>query len=511
VNRPEGRSAIAAQAKQQAGKVLPPLPNTDKYQKIITRFAPNPDFVLHLGSVRAIILSHDYARMYAGSFIVRYEDTDPRLKKSVLEYYDLIREDLKWLECPWDEEYIQSDRISIYYEYVAKLLAQGSLFVCTCSPEAFRARVTAGQACPCRNKTADENISEWEKMLSGGYQEGEAVVRVKTELAHPNPAVRDWPALRVIDPEKHPHPRIGSKYWVWPLYNFSAAIDDHLMNISHIIRGKEHQTNELRQRYLYRYLGWSYPEAIHYGRLRTVGIKLSKSEMVREVEEGLVDGYSDPRLATLAALRRRGYVPSTLRKLVYELGPRPVDASLSWENINALNRKEIDPISHRYSLILDPVPLEVSHVDGSFEAHLPLHPGQPTLGNRTLKVQAKDGTVRLWLSRNDIELVSKSKVVRLMELFNVEVGTADENSVRARFHSQDYMKARELKSPLIQWLPIDQHLPARVVMPDAKKTAGLVEQAILSEPVRAIVQMVRVGFGRVDSKDPEVLIYFAHR
>ena len=449
--------------------------------------------------------------MYHGSFLVRYEDTDPRLKKSVLEYYDLIREDLKWLECPWDEEYIQSDRISIYYEYVTKLLAQGSLYICTCSPENFRARVTAGQACPCRDKIPNENLSEWEKMVTGGFQEGEAVVRVKTDLTHPNPAVRDWPALRVIDPEKHPHPRVGSKYWVWPLYNFSAAIDDHLMNISHIIRAKEHLTSEVRQGYLYRHLGWSYPEAIHYGRLRTVGIKLSKSEMVREVEEGLVDGYSDPRLATLAALRRRGYVPSTLRKLVYELGPRPVDASLSWENINALNRKEIDPLAHRYSLILDPVPLEVSQVEGSFEAHLPLHPSQPTLGNRTLKVQTKDGTARLWLSRSDIELVSKSKVVRLMELFNVEVESANENMVRARFHSKDYMKARELKSPLIQWLPIDQHLPAQVVMPDAMKTTGLVEQAIVVEPVGAIVQMVRVGFGRIDSKDPDVLIYFAHR
>jgi glutamyl-tRNA synthetase len=213
----------------------------------------------------------------------------------------------------------------------------------------------------------------------------------------------------------------------------------------------------------------------------------------------------------LAALRRRGYVPSTLRKLVYELGPRPVDANLSWENINALNRKEIDPLAHRYSLILDPVPLEVSQVEGSFEAHLPLHPSQPTLGNRTLKVPSKDGTARLWLSRSDIELVSKSKVVRLMELFNIEVESASENMVRARFHSKDYMKARELKSPLIQWLPIDQHLPARVVMPDATKTTGLVEQAIFVEPVGAIFQMVRVGFGRIESKDPEVLIYFAHR
>src|SRR5213593_1047215 len=492
-------------------KSLAPLPNVDKYSQIVTRFAPNPDFVLHIGSLRAAFLSHDYARMYKGKFILRFEDTDPRLKRSVIEYYGQIEKDVKWLGCQWDEEYIMSDRVPIYYEYAEKALGQGFAFVCTCEQDQFKAIIESGRACPHRSKSPAENLDQWHKMLSGGLREGEAVVRVKTETTHPNPAVRDWPAFRIIDPEKYPHPRVGSKYRVWPLYNFSAAVDDHLMGVTHIIRGKEHQTNELRQSYLYQHLGWSYPEAIHYGRLRTVGIKLSKSEMVREVEEGLVEGYADPRLATLAALRRRGYVPSTLRKLVYELGPRPVDASLSWENINALNRKEIDSAAHRYNAILDPVPLEVSNVDGSFEAHLPLHPSQPALGNRTLKVQAKDGTARLLLSRSDIELVSKSKVVRLMELFNVEVESASENMVRARFHSQDYMKARELKSPLIQWLPVDQHMPTRVVMPDASKTTGLVEEAILAEPGGAIVQMVRVGFGRIESKDPEVVIYFAHR
>jgi len=122
-------------------------------------------------------------------------------------------------------------------------------------------------------------------MLSGELKEGEAVVRVKTETTHPNPAVRDWPAFRMIDPEKYPHPRVGSKYRVWPLYNFSAAVDDHLMGVNHIIRGKEHLTNAVKQTFLYKHMGWSYPEAIEYGRLKMIGFKLSKSEMVKELEE----------------------------------------------------------------------------------------------------------------------------------------------------------------------------------------------------------------------------------
>ena len=111
---------------------LPPLKNKDLSGEVVTRFAPNPDFVLHLGSIRAAILSHDYARKYDGRFLLRFEDTDPRLKKSALEYYEAIRDDLKWLECPWDQEWIQSDRLSLYYEHAVKLLDQGSAYVCTC-------------------------------------------------------------------------------------------------------------------------------------------------------------------------------------------------------------------------------------------------------------------------------------------------------------------------------------------------------------------------------------------
>jgi len=125
---------------------LPPLPNAEKYSMIVTRLAPNPDFVLHVGNARAAILSHDYARMYRGKFIVRFEDTDPRLKKAQLQYYDMIREDLKWLGCEWDEEYIQSDRLPTYYEVGQTLLTKGAAYICECQPEKFRELVNTNRA-----------------------------------------------------------------------------------------------------------------------------------------------------------------------------------------------------------------------------------------------------------------------------------------------------------------------------------------------------------------------------
>lgn len=349
-------------------------------------------------------------------------------------------------------------------------------------------------------------------MLNGQFGEGDAVLRVKTDLAHPNPAVRDWPALRIIDPVKYPHPRVGSKYRVWPLFNFAAAIDDHLLGVSHIIRGKEHLTNALRTDFLYEALGWTIQEYVHYGRLKTTDIKLSKSLMVKEIEEGLVKGYSDPRLPTLAALRRRGYVPSALRRIVYELGPRPVDATLSWDNVNATNRKEIDKIAHRYSFVANPIPIQVSGVDRIFEAQLPLHPEKPELGNRNFNVVPKNGEAKLLVSSQDVDLLRKSRVVRLMELFNVEIKTVEENSILASFHSQDYMKAREVKAPLVNWLPDQNNMIGEVVMPDASRTKGQVETNIREEKEGSIIQMVRFGFGRIDSMSDEgVTVYYAHR
>ena len=503
---------LAASPSQSGSKTLPPLPNAEKYSRIVTRFAPNPDFVLHLGSIRAIILSHDYAHMYKGRFLLRFDDTDPRLKKSALEYYDMIREDVRWLECQWDAEYIASDRIPIYYEHAETVLKSGDAYICTCTPEDFRLNINAGRACPDRSKSPDQNLPDWAKMLNGGFGEGDAVLRIKTNVAHPNPAVRDWPALRIIDPVKYPHPRVGSRYRVWPLFNFAAAVDDHLLEVSHIIRGKEHLTNALRTEFLYKALGWNIQDYVHYGRLKTSDIKLSKSSMLKEIEEGLVAGYSDPRLPTLAALRRRGYVPGALRKIVYEMGPRPVDATLSWDNVNATNRKEIDKIAHRYSFVANPVPVQVSGIDRTFEAQLPLHPERPELGNRKFTVVPKNNVARLLIASQDVDLLRKSRVVRLMELFNVEIKSAENNLIVAAFHSQDYMKAREVKAPLVNWLPDENNMIGEVVMPDASRTMGRVETNIRHEKVGSIIQMVRFGFGRIDSiEDQRVTVYYAHR
>ena len=502
---------LISERKEIGGKTLPPLPNANEYTTVVTRFSPNPDCVLHIGSIRALILSHDYARIYNGKFLLRFEDTDPRLKKSVLEFYDLIRNDIIWLGCKWDEEYIQSDRIPIYYEYARKLVEIDGAYVCTCEAAKFKQKTLAKKSCDCRSKSISDHIQRWDRMIEGSYKEGEAIVRVKTELDHPNPAVRDWPALRIIDTTQNPHPRVSSKYHVWPLYNFACGLDDHLLGITHIIRGKEHYTNMVRQKYMYRYFGWEYPEAIHYGRLKIPNATLSKSKIMKDLQEGVIDGLSDPRIATLIALKRRGIDPETFRRIVMEIGPKPVDATLSWENIHAINRKLIDDIANRYFFVIDPILLSVKKVSNDIEPKIPLHPDHSERGYREFKISPIDGTARLFISRNDLELLKKNKIIRLMELFNFEVDKIDDDSIKATFKGISYNDVRKTKAPIIHWLPEDGNIEAEIVMPTAEVLKGVAESNLKTEKKGKVIQLVRFGFGRIDNIKSEILrIYYSH-
>jgi len=490
---------------------LPPLPNAEKYRRVVTRFSPNPDFVLHLGSARAIVLSHEYAKMYGGSFYLRFEDTDPRLKKSELRFYEAIREDLRWLGCPWDAEFIQSDRFPIYYQHAERLLEEGHAYVCTCGREAFREITLRRQACPCRDLPPGEQMARWRRMLEGGYGEGKAVVRVKTDLDHPNPAVREWPALRIINTKRYSHPRVGSKYRVWPLYNFACGVDDHLMGVTHIIRGKEHLTNQTRQEYLYRHLGWEYPDAIHYGRLKITGASLSKSRILQGLRDGVYRGWDDPRLATLAALRRRGITPEAIRRLMVDVGPKPVDVVLSWENLYAHNRKVVDPAANRYFFVQDPRRLTVKGAPRGRDVQIPLHPDHPERGSRHLEVEPRDGRATLLISGRDGDSLRTGERVRLMELFNLQVEKVGRAGIEATFHSGPYEEARRLGLRLIHWVPAGTGLECEVMMPDASVARGVAEDACKALQRGDTVQFERFGFVRVDSLDGGLTAYFGHR
>ncbi|MEM2890154.1 MAG: glutamate--tRNA ligase [Candidatus Hadarchaeum sp.] len=485
--------------KAEERRGLPDLPDLQEYKTIVTRFAPNPNGPLHIGHIRAALLSHEYARRYQGKFILRFEDTNP--ENAMLEMYEFIKRDLRWLGLNWDEEYYQSDRVEIYYHHAEQLIKSEKAYVCDCDVESFRKLRDSGQPCPCRGLSASENLIRWQKMLAGGYVEEGAVVRIKTDLKHPNPAVRDWPALRIV---KKPHPRVGKKYPVWPLYNFSAGIDDHLMEVSHVIRGKEHEVNEERQRIMYEHFGWRYPTAVQYGRLSMPGVELSKTQTMEMIRSGLLSGFDDVRLATIAALRRRGFLPAAIRQMIFDIGLTPVDASLSWETLYAYNRKILDPIANRYFFVANPVKLLVRGAPKLKEIRLRLHPSKPEMGERVLPLSVENGSLLFYISGGDASILKVGDVFRLKDLMNVKLESMDP-VLEASFHSLEVMDV-----PKFQWVS-GGAVVLEVIKPDASVETGLAEPSVAALKVGDIVQLERYGFVRIDSTVPKLTAAYAHR
>jgi len=485
--------------KHEGRRGLSDLPDIHKYREVVTRFAPNPNGPLHLGHVRTALLSHEYARRYKGKFILRFEDTNP--ENTMLEMYELIKRDLRWIGLSWDEEYAQSDRVELYYKYAERLISEGKAYVCTCKIERFRKLRDRGEACPCRDLPPDEHLGRWERMLAGDLSKGEAVVRIKTSMDHPNPAVRDWPALR---PVTRPHPRVGERYSVWPLYNFSAAIDDHEMGVTHVIRGKEHEVNEQRQRILYEHLGWSYPTAVQHGRLTMPGMPLSKTQTMRAIQRGELSGYDDVRLGTVAALRRRGFVPEAIRQLMLDIGLTLVDSSLSWETLYAYNRKIVDRMANRYFFVPEPVEMLVHHAPKLREVRLRLHPNRPESGERILPLEWRGDALVFRLSGRDAASLKKGQVFRLKDLMNVKLVE------KGKVLEADFQGMEVGEGPKLHWVS-GCAVWLEVVMPDNRVERGLAEPAVAGLQTGVVVQFERYGFARIDTVKPKLTAVYAHR
>jgi glutamyl-tRNA synthetase len=475
-------------------KGLPPLEGAEG--GVVMRFAPNPNGPPTLGSARGIIINSEYVKKYGGSFIIRFDDTDPVKKRPMLEAYDWYLEDSAWLGAVPDQVVIASERLPRYYEVAEELIRRGGAYVCQCDQEVFKEHKDIGIACPHRERPTEESMELWEGMLSGEVQEGEAVLRIKTEMSYKDPAIRDWAAFRIVTAS---HPLAGTKHRVWPLLDFESAVEDRLLGVTHILRGKDLMDSETRQKYLYRHMGWSYPKVIHWGRIKIHQFgSFSTSKLKRAIEAGEYTGWDDPRIPTVRAVRRRGIKAEALRKFMIDLGVGETDISISMDTIYAENRKMIDSEANRYFFVWDPVPLEILGGAPAL-AHPPLHPAIDR-GFREISAGRE-----VLICRSDLESLRQGSRLRLKDLCNVELLSLE--PARARFLDADPETARREKLKIIHWAPRDG-IPVRVLRPDGVDD-GIGEAGIAGELDR-IVQFERYGFVRIDSLEPVVACY-AHR
>ncbi|MCL2116148.1 MAG: glutamate--tRNA ligase [Methanobrevibacter sp.] len=480
--------------KEEKKEGLADLPGT--HENIIMRFAPNPSGPLHIGHARAAVPNGEYVKKYNGKLILRIEDTDP--KRIYPPSYDMIQEDLKWLGLAIDEVYYQSDRFPIYYEYGEKLIELGAAYMCTCDGGEFKKLKDACQPCPCRNKSIDENMELWKEFPN--MESGQAVLRVKTDIQHKNPAIRDWVAMRIEDTE---HPRIGKKYRIYPMMNFSVAIDDYLMGMTHVLRGKDHLANSEKQKYLYQHLNWDIPEFIHYGRLKMEDIPLSTSKTLAGIEDGTYSGWDDSRLGTLRAIAKRGIQSKTIYDLILEIGVKMADSAISWKKIYGLNRNILEEKTNRYFFVSNAKKVKIANLNEEEIAipediERPLHPDFLDRGNRNLTF---DGEV--YISEDDLS----NGMTRLMDAVNIDI---EEGEVK--YISKSFEDARKKKMRIIQWVPANDNIKAKVIMDDASEIFGLCEADCKNLKKGDIVQFERFGFARLDEiANDELIFYFAHK
>lgn len=502
--------------RQREEKKLPPLPNVEKYDRVVMRLAPYPSGPLHIGNIRMVILNDEYAKRYKGSLYLIYDDTIGSEGKVILpEAYDYIKDGLEWLDVKVDRTIYKSDRLSIFYDWCGKLLSGGKAYVCTCEPDLWRQSYKIKRMeCPCRAKTPSQNLEEWDKMLEGYYREGQAAVRLKTGMELADPALRDHVIMRISDKA---HPRVGGKYSVWPLLEFSWAIDDYLLGISHILRGKDLIKEDKVEEIIWDLISAPKREFIHYGRIRFQGLSLSKSKSAKYVREGKYFGWRDPRTWSLQSLQARGFKPEAIREAILDLGLSLADIEYSPEILYSFNRKIIDPSANRLFYVDDPVKLQIKNIHEDYlKAEPPNHPDFPDRGRRQINLRVVDNTLTVLISSSDAASLTAGEKIRLKDLVNVEF-EGKLKDYESRYLSGTIEDARKIDvKKIIQWVPVESNVVVEVIMPDGKMSRGIAEAATGELKINQVVQFERYGFVRIDSVDSEnknirIKAFYLHR
>ena len=453
--------------------------------KVVTRFAPAPTGPLTILQVlRAVLISYAYARKYKGTFIVRFEDTDPKVISK--EFYDMIRDDLRALDVEWDKEYLQSDYLNLYYKEAELLLTGAKAYVCFCLAEDFQLLKRKKEDCPHRWQRPDNNILGWNGMLSGRYPEGKAVVRLLTSMQDPNPAMRDPPLLRIASG----HPL--KKEQVWPLYNFANVVMDSFCRVTHVFRGKEHEHNTAIQEKIYHALGKKPPRTVNFGMMYLPGEKLHTRDIKAGIADGTYSGWDDLRLPTVRAYLRRGFQAKAFHEFSIICGLSKNDIRIDVGNLEAINRQIVDLNANRYMMVTDPMEIDIGKLKKQTGLGNKIEKKNHPERDDTRDVQLAD---QLLVSGEDFKRF-QGREVRLIDLFNVIL---EKEPVLGR--SQEF----DMKTPKIQW--VSKGIPATILFPD-RSVIGVAEPALGKAKTGDIVQLLRVGFGRIERPG---IVVFAHK
>ena len=332
------------------------------YDHVCTRFPPEPNGYLHIGHAKSILLNYGLSQEYNGEFHMRFDDTNPTKEKT--EFVDSIKADIQWLGADWkDHLYYASDYFPQMYEAAVKLIKKGKAFVCDLSAEEireYRGTLTEpGKESPYRNRSVEENLDLFERMKNGEFEDGSKVLRAKIDMASPNINMRDPVIYRVAHMHHH---RTGDTWCIYPMYDFAHPIEDAIEGITHSICTLEFEDHRPLYDWVVRELEYPMPpRQIEFAKLYLTNVVTGKRYIKKLVEDGVVDGWDDPRLVSIAALRRRGFTPESIKKFVDLCGVSKANSSVDYAMLEYCIREDLKLKKARTMAVLNPVKLVIDN------------------------------------------------------------------------------------------------------------------------------------------------------
>ena len=380
-----------------------------KYDKIVTRFPPEPNGYLHIGHAKSILLNAGLAKEYGGDFHLRFDDTNPMKEKS--EFVESIMEDVKWVcgDLDLEKVFYASDYFDKMYEYAVLLIKKGKAFVCDLSPDEIREyRGTLkepGKNSPYRDRTIEENLDLFERMRAGEFEDGSKVLRAKIDMSSPNINMRDPIIYRVARMHHH---NTGDKWCIYPMYDFAHPIEDAIEGVTHSICTLEFEDHRPLYDWVVREIGFEKPpKQIEFAKLYLTNVVTGKRYIKKLVEDGIVDGWDDPRLVSIAALRRRGFTPESIRMFMELSGVSKAQSSSDYAMLEYCIREDLKMKRPRMMAVLDPVKLVITNYPENEIEYLDVSNNQENEAMGTRKVPF--GKV-LYIDRSDFMIEPPKKV-----------------------------------------------------------------------------------------------------
>ncbi|MBR5129355.1 MAG: glutamine--tRNA ligase/YqeY domain fusion protein [Firmicutes bacterium] len=385
---------------------------SQKYgEKVYTRFPPEPNGYLHIGHAKSICLNFSTAAKYGGKCNLRYDDTNP--VKEDVEYVDSIEQDVKWLGFEWDERLWASDYFDKMYEAAVELIKKGKAFVCDLTGEEIREyRGTLkepGKESPYRNRSIEENLQLFEEMKAGKYADGEKVLRAKIDMTSPNINMRDPIIYRIAHATHH---NTGDKWCIYPMYDFAHPIEDAIEGITHSICTLEFEDHRPLYDWVLREVGWwpMPPQQIEFARLNLTNTVMSKRYLKALVDDGVVDGWDDPRMPTIAGIRRRGYTPEAIRKFCEDIGVAKSNSTVQVAQLEQCVREDLKEKVESRNVVFDPIKVVITNYpeDETEMCDVENNAQVPEMGTRQVPFSRE-----LWIDGADFMEVPVKKYFRM--------------------------------------------------------------------------------------------------